>query len=651
MVRSCRVGCAGEVRSRRDGAMSVVGSAIAVMLGMTTIAWAAEGESPDRLSTESVVGEGVWIDPGLTAIRSRSGRAMVTVWFDRQFLGDGEAYGRRAKEFAKWKRGDLRKAVAATLKEISRDSHRRAAAKLKELQSSGKLTDLQKHWIVNGFTAAISLDALDDLSKIPGVKKIFLARRRRPVRSRPMPSKGKAFTESEREKFRADRYKHPWYARYLLADKVWREFGVAGQGTLNVVHDFNFIWFDQVTGNLYRNPKEIPSNGKDDDGNGYIDDVHGYNFDADSPRLMLRAAGGGRQAIGQLHGVLCASIICGTGSEKVPYELGLAPEARWAPVIGGQRLEAAVEWAVEQGADTYSMSFSIPGLEEYRSHWRKVMEHGSFCGIYFVSGAGNFAQQVPVPVQMRTPEDIPEVVFAAAGVQRDLSRTPFSSKGPVAWSTEHYRDGRVRKPEVCAFNAGLPVVLPDGRVIEAGANGNSFAGPMFCGAIALMLSADPELLPWDLKEIITSTATDVGPDGRDDETGYGLINVYRSVKEVLRRKAVREGQDDRPFRGREPGDELDVERIGRLAERVELAVAQVRPGSQAAKLGIRRGDVLVRAGGKKLTSTAALRKAREQAAGPLELVIRRAGNERTVKIKPGPLGIVILGRFPEPVFE
>lgn len=29
---------------------------------------------------------------------------------------------------------------------------------------------------------------------------------------------------------------------------------------------------------LWRNPKEIPGNGKDDDGNGYVDDVYGWNF-------------------------------------------------------------------------------------------------------------------------------------------------------------------------------------------------------------------------------------------------------------------------------------------------------------------------------------------------------------------------------------
>lgn len=29
---------------------------------------------------------------------------------------------------------------------------------------------------------------------------------------------------------------------------------------------------------LWKNPKEVPGNGKDDDGNGYVDDVHGWNF-------------------------------------------------------------------------------------------------------------------------------------------------------------------------------------------------------------------------------------------------------------------------------------------------------------------------------------------------------------------------------------
>jgi len=35
---------------------------------------------------------------------------------------------------------------------------------------------------------------------------------------------------------------------------------------------------EDLKDNLWRNPKEIPGNGKDDDGNGYTDDVYGWNF-------------------------------------------------------------------------------------------------------------------------------------------------------------------------------------------------------------------------------------------------------------------------------------------------------------------------------------------------------------------------------------
>ena len=76
----------------------------------------------------------------------------------------------------------------------------------------------------------------------------------------------------------------------------------------------------------------------------------------------------------------------------------------------------------------------------------------------------------------------------------------------------------------------------DGNTAPTGLNGNSFAGPMFCGSISLMLSADPDLLPWDLKEIITSTATDVAATGPDAQTGHGLINAFEAVKMARARK-------------------------------------------------------------------------------------------------------------------
>lgn len=603
------------------------------------------------LATEKLPGRGVWVDPVLEQRIQKATRVRVTVWFEEQLLGDGQAYTRRAKELASWKRSQLREAAIATLRLTSELTWRTVAKTVHGLLESGVFRNLERHWIVNGFTVGVTREGFEALKNLKGVRKIFATRFGMGGQRPQGPEK--AFGEVTRPSFDPDRYKHPWYVRGLLADKVWREFGITGKGTLNVVHDFNFLFSPNVIPNVYRNPNEKPGNGVDDDENGCVDDVHGYNFDHASG--MLTAVPVGQRATnGQLmHGFMCTAIICGVGAKDRPYELGIAPDARWAGVISQRRLEAAIEWAVLQGADTYSMSFSKPGEGEFRSHRRKVMEHGSLCGVFFVSGAGNFAQQVEVPVQMRQPEDIPNVVFSAAGVRRTLERTPFSSKGPVEWGTEHYDEGTVKKPEVCAFNHNLPFLRLDGTVTEGGLGGNSFAGPMFCGTIALMLSADPELLPWDLLEVITSTAMDVSTEGYDFETGHGLINAYRAVKEVLRRKAVRESKSAKRYTGREKGDVLDREAWRKQLEIVALVIMRLGPKGQAKALGAQVGDVLVSYAGKPIKTRAELQQAKQAAAkdADVPVVLRRGEETITLTFKAGPLGINAGVRYEDPVFR
>lgn len=603
----------------------------------------------EKIALEKISGD-VWISPNVKQLATSTRRVTVKVWFETQLLGAGDSYDKRAKEFSSALRRKLRARAILTLQSAAQDSFTQAKPVLQQLEAEGVISGIKRHWIVNGFTCTTTVDKIDKLKTIPGAKKIFVAASRgRRGRASPQSNATEIKPPAELPKFNPREFKHPWYVRSLLADRVWSQFKVTGKGTLNVIHDFNFVFPEHLTGNLYRNPKEIPGNQKDDDGNGLVDDVHGYNFQMQSARLTIRE-GSTPQT---LHGTTCASIVCGRGTSKNPFELGIAPQAKWAGVIAGADLESAVEWAVLQGADTYSMSFSIPNLGELRSHWRKVMEHGSFCGVYFVSGAGNFAQTAKVPVQMRTPENIPNVVFAAAGVQRDLSRTPFSSKGPVVWDTEHYRDGQVQKPEVCAFNFGLPMMLPDGSLRPTSANGNSFAGPMFCASIALMLDADPDLLPWDLKEIITSTATDVGPPGLDPETGHGLINCYRAVKEVLRRKAIREGADPEPFSEREPHDELDIEGLQKsLVARTVVALRIARNGN-AFQAGIRAGDVLTHLSKKEIKSAKQLQELLSQQKGKMvEVTVQRGKESLKFNLKNEKLGLLRLQeRFQAPVFQ
>lgn len=602
-----------------------------------------------KLPFEDVSGAKLWVHDKVKK-RLRRGPVQVKVWFDKQLLGSGPSYMARARTLRGWTRSKLRAQSIKTLQSLAKQSWIKAEPALKAAMKNGSIQDLEKHWIINGFTCTLkNQKGLQALQSIPTVKKIFYSGSKQ--RKRAKSSSKQFFKASPQLKFNPQKYQHPWYTRALLADKVWKELGITGKGTLNVIHDGHFQFNDNLTANLYRNPHEIPGNGKDDDGNGLIDDYHGWNFVHESSNLSPRNQSNAR-ASSLSHGFNCAAIISGVGRKNAPYEFGLAPESQWAGIIAGRRIEAAVEWAILHKADTYSMSFSIPNLGEYRSHWRKVLEHGSFCGVYFVSGAGNFARDVPTPIQMRTPEDIPHAVFAAAGIQRDFSRTPFSSQGPVLWKTEHYQEGLVQKPAVCAFNHKLPKLHLDGQVSEAAISGNSFAGPMYCGTISLMLSADPELLPWDLREIITSTATDVGEKGFDPQTGHGLINSYRAVKEVLRRRALREGRNPQAFQGRSEGD--CVTKAPKKVRR--CVVVQVQKGSQADILGVKRGDLIDSIAGQRPTNQAELRQALrplKEKETYLRLIFRRG--EKALKLelsgpRPGFRG-ALKTIYQEPVFK
>jgi hypothetical protein len=501
---------------------------------------AAFGKDPAPLKTESIPGDGVWVDPVIGTFSGDDFR--VTVWFEEQFLGDGAAYLRRSGEFENIGRTEMRRQVLETLKSLSRKSRGSASESLDHLVESKQISELDYHWIVNGFSCRIDRGGIDALKTVPAVRMIYFAG---PAMDRnklriPLAIAAAKPDTMEHQAFTAGQFESPWYVAALKADRVWKEHKITGKGVLNVIHDGNFVLSPGILPNRYTNPREKP-NGKDDSGNGLVDDLHGFDFLLNRSQLTRSPLPkAGEVSTRLLHGHQCVAIICNRGSKQSPQQFGLAPDSKWAGVLANQRIEAAIEWSIEQGADTYSMSFSRPKLGESRSHWRKMMEHGAYCGVHFVSGAGNFAvegspQFAPIPVQMRVPEDIPNVVFAAAGVKQDLSRTPFSSQGPVEWNTQHYKDGRVDKPEVSAFNYKLPLLMPNGRVVPKASSGNSFAGPMFCGTIALVLSANPELKPWEVRDIIIRTATDVGAEGYDYQTGHGLINAFEAVSEAIKR--------------------------------------------------------------------------------------------------------------------
>jgi uncharacterized protein (TIGR03437 family) len=115
----------------------------------------------------------------------------------------------------------------------------------------------------------------------------------------------------------------------------------------------------------------------------------------------------------------------------------------------------------------------------------------------------------------------------------------FSSAGPteILFDTTGNRVSEVRyKPEIVAPD-GTDTTFFGGVDIESNGFPNFFgtsaAAPHAAAVAALLLDADPSLNPEDVYAVLENTALDMEDPGFDFDSGYGFIQAYAAVAEVL----------------------------------------------------------------------------------------------------------------------
>lgn len=291
----------------------------------------------------------------------------------------------------------------------------------------------------------------------------------------------------------------------------------------------------------------------------------------------------------QGHGTHCAGTVAGTGAPTYEHP-GMAPQANLVGVkvldAGGSGsfavVMAGMQWTVENrykfNIRAASMSLGGPGPIEWTSDEEDSVNRYANemvrAGISMLIAAGNSA----APGTIGTPGGAEDVITVGA-LNKNTAIAEYSSEGPT-------EEGRV-KPNVAFVGSDVMSVQHNSGDGYVAFSGTSMATPGVAGTVALMLQANPDLSPFDVRNILQETATyrechymganqpcaeDLIPKNRQNNVyGHGHVEALAAVMEAAQRDyqldtsvsvivETAAGKDDRIHLA--PGNGIEVELSG-----------------------------------------------------------------------------------------
>lgn len=206
------------------------------------------------------------------------------------------------------------------------------------------------------------------------------------------------------------------------------------------------------------------------------------------------------------NGVGIAGVAGGNGGPGVTmssYRVG------YGPYIDGSVIDDAIMMAVDNGAKVINMSFHIAS----NTSMNEAIEYAYSNGVNLVAASGNQSNNsINYPASH-------SMVIAVGAIDNTNHRSDFSN-----------------------FGTGLDIVAPGKDIYSTYLNngyvtssGTSFSTPQVVGAVALMLSTNPNLTPLEVKNIIVATAQKLNDytfdsNNWNNEVGYGIIDANACVR-------------------------------------------------------------------------------------------------------------------------
>ncbi len=276
-----------------------------------------------------------------------------------------------------------------------------------------------------------------------------------------------------------------------------------------------------LNGKQWNNINEIPNNGLDDDTNGYIDDVTGWDYINNDSLPEAIPDGKDNNENGQIdeslwHGTFIAGLI--SGDDTSTGFIGVAPNCKimtlrvldsdasfnssmWDSILD------AIDYAIDNGANV--VSFSIKFNNFPPSTFYDALKRCELANVPFIGVAGNDGDEISFPGRY-------DEVICVGATTIASTRASFSNFGPEL--------------DLVAPGRYITSCKHDGTYHIG--SGTSYAVPLVSGTIALMLSINSSLSYEDVDTILKDTVNDIGPTGRDDEYGYGLLDTENAIRKV-----------------------------------------------------------------------------------------------------------------------
>ncbi|MBU4255639.1 MAG: S8 family serine peptidase [Candidatus Thermoplasmatota archaeon] len=284
------------------------------------------------------------------------------------------------------------------------------------------------------------------------------------------------------------------------------------------------------------------------------------------------------------HGTTCAGIATGTGEPEKKYQ-GTAPDAMLIDVRIGTALGIGpgeipylqdiydsalegIEWTIKHkdsewegapednyGIDILSLSWGIypedegtvggsDGSDEYSTGLNRLVD----AGVVVVVSCGNEGPDNDGLWCMGAASKV--ITVGATDDKNTITRTDdviadYSSRGPRKDNGDDDPYDEL-KPDVVAPGTNIIQAEYD-RIGDGSGNGygdrgsgTSYASPNVAGIVALMLEANPDLTPKQIKDILRETAEPRGTPEYPDypyphnkwnrSYGYGVVDAYEAVK-------------------------------------------------------------------------------------------------------------------------